>query len=291
MDRIPDRVAFLRRAEASLRVLADGRSTARQLARQEPAIHLVHHRLQGPVPRRIVDERQRYQGPVRPLPLLVWVRSDGAVGLAAAQQRPSHRRGGDTAAKSRGLLGVGRPTRQGVAPCRRARVVRGGQPGHESGRGRARGAGGRDRGSPDRANSRGRAIPSSLAIGRLPPGYPESSDELAGAAQSWRRGWDSNPRISRSAVFKTAPLDRSGTSPRTFHAPAPRQLALYRVECRPVVSTPTLRHHFRRRSATPSMRRCPRRADLAIPLDPALPLGHAHQRGPARHVVAIEHPP
>ena len=33
----------------------------------------------------------------------------------------------------------------------------------------------------------------------------------------------------------------------------------------------------------------PRR--LPIPLDPALALGHAHQRGPARHVVAIEHPP
>ena len=31
--------------------------------------------------------------------------------------------------------------------------------------------------------------------------------------------------------------------------------------------------------------------ELAIPLDPALPLGDAHQRGPARHVVAIEHAP
>src|SRR5215208_7492701 len=29
----------------------------------------------------------------------------------------------------------------------------------------------------------------------------------------WRRGWDSNPRTFRSAVFKTAAIDRSATSP------------------------------------------------------------------------------
>ena len=30
---------------------------------------------------------------------------------------------------------------------------------------------------------------------------------------------------------------------------------------------------------------------LAISFDPALPLRNAHQRGPARHVVAVEHAP
>ncbi len=31
---------------------------------------------------------------------------------------------------------------------------------------------------------------------------------------AWRRGWDSNPRGLRPTVFKTVPIDRSGTSPR-----------------------------------------------------------------------------
>jgi hypothetical protein len=30
---------------------------------------------------------------------------------------------------------------------------------------------------------------------------------------------------------------------------------------------------------------------LAVALDPALPLGNAYQRSPARHVVAVEHAP
>ena len=34
----------------------------------------------------------------------------------------------------------------------------------------------------------------------------------------WRRGWDSKPRGLRPTVFKTAPLNRSGTPPRPlFH--------------------------------------------------------------------------
>ena len=37
--------------------------------------------------------------------------------------------------------------------------------------------------------------------------------------ESWRRGWDSNPRYAkRTTVFETAPFDHSGTSPRP---PAP----------------------------------------------------------------------
>ena len=45
-----------------------------------------------------------------------------------------------------------------------------------------------------------------------------SADEQVGRqnAESYqRRGWDSNPRtaLRRSAVFKTAPFDRSGTPP------------------------------------------------------------------------------
>src|SRR6186997_751760 len=43
-------------------------------------------------------------------------------------------------------------------------------------------------------------------------GHPTSG------AWAWRRGWDSNPRGLRPTVFKTAPIDRSGTPPRPlFH--------------------------------------------------------------------------
>src|SRR4029078_7830194 len=31
--------------------------------------------------------------------------------------------------------------------------------------------------------------------------------------ESWRRGWDSNPRTFQSPVFKTGAIDRSATSP------------------------------------------------------------------------------
>src|SRR5439155_10127079 len=48
-----------------------------------------------------------------------------------------------------------------------------------------------------------------------------------GSSESWRRGWDSNPRTFRSTAFKTAAFDRSATSP-------PRRIAV--IERHPPVA-------------------------------------------------------
>lgn len=75
------------------------------------------------------------------------------------------------------------------------------------------------RASPPRL--RARAVRASAAS---PGGIHAASREsvlamvLAGRTGGWRRGWDSNPRGLRPTVFKTAPIDRSGTPPRPlFH--------------------------------------------------------------------------
>jgi hypothetical protein len=58
--------------------------------------------------------------------------------------------------------------------------------------------------------------------GRLdePSPRPRKPSAGAGSRAFWRRGWDLNPRTAfrRSAVFKTAPFDRSGTPPRLIVA-------------------------------------------------------------------------
>ena len=54
---------------------------------------------------------------------------------------------------------------------------------------------------------------------------PVSATEMAySRSKCWRRGRDSNPGTFRSAVFKTAAIDRSATSPRWVHAQIMREL-------------------------------------------------------------------
>src|SRR5690606_28288321 len=64
--------------------------------------------------------------------------------------------------------------------------------------------------------------------------------------RNWRRGWDSNPRYPArdTAVFETAPFNRSGTSPRASPRVDPPRAGDYTVLCRsnPVVF-PAIRCH------------------------------------------------
>ena len=47
--------------------------------------------------------------------------------------------------------------------------------------------------------------------------------------ERWRRGWDSNPRDFRPALFKSAALDRSATSPRASIAAGRYRQAVIRA--------------------------------------------------------------